>query len=156
MTPVRGPTGRSHRVQAPRTQAPRTQAPRTQAPRAQAPPPSIKHCLNATVQAADGLDAWVRRYVIEHPLRYRASEFRADQSQSAKPQQPAPPFARGSASPAADQPLVNRPPRNRAAFVGDRSVWLSLGQCLRAHYDALAAPVPPRIAALVEQLDTQK
>jgi len=94
--------------------------------------------------------------MVEHPLRYRTSEFCADQFQSAKWQQPVPPFSRGSASHTADQPLVNRPSRNRAAFVGDRSVWLSLGQCLRAHYDALAAPVPPRIAALVEQLDTQK
>jgi hypothetical protein len=136
MTTVRGPTGRSHQ--------------------AQAPAPSIKRCLNATVQAADDLDIWFRRYMAEHPLRYCASEFGADQSQSAKRQQPAPPFARGAASPTADQPLVNRPARNRATFVGDRSVWLSLGQCLRAYYDALAAPVPPRIAALVEQLDTQK
>ena len=141
MTTVGGPTGRSHRAQAPTSSA---------------PTPSIKHCLNATVRAADGLDAWFRRYVIEHPLRYGASEFRADQSQSAKRQQPVPPFSSTSASHTADQPLVNRPPRNRAAFVGDRSVWLSLGHCLRAHYDALAAPVPPRIAALVEQLDTQK
>jgi len=141
MTTVGGPTGRSHRAQAPTCSA---------------PTPSIKHCLNATVRAADGLDAWFRRYVIEHPLRYGASEFRADQSQSAKRQQPVPPFSSTSASHTADQPLVNRPPRNRAAFVGDRSVWLSLGHCLRAHYDALTAPVPPRIAALVEQLDTQK
>ena len=141
MTTVRGPTGRSHLGRS---------------HRAQAPTPSIKHCLNATVRAANGLDAWIRRYVLEHPLRYRASEFGADQSQSAKRQQPAPPFSSVSASHAADQPLVNRPPRNRAAFVGDQSVWLSLGHCLRAHYDALAAPVPPRIAALVEQLDTQK
>jgi len=120
------------------------------------PTPSVKHCLNATVRAADGLDAWIRRYAIEHPLRYRASEFRADQSQPAKRQQPVPALSRVPASPAADQPLVNRPARNRATFAGDRSVWLSLGHCLRAHYDALAAPVPPRIAALVEQLDTQK
>jgi len=118
--------------------------------------PSIKHCLNATVQAADDLDVWIRRYVAEHPLRYRASEFCADQSQPAKGQKPVPPFSRVSASHTADQSLVNRPPRNRAAFVRDRSVWLSLGHCLRGQYDALAAPVPPRIAALVEQLDTQK
>jgi hypothetical protein len=141
MAIVSGPTGRSHL---------------RRSHGAQASTPSIKHCLNATVQAADGLDDWIRRYVIEHPLRYRASEFCTDQSQSAKRQQPVPAFARGSASHPADQPLVNRPPRNRAAFVGDRSVWLSLGQCLRAHYGALAPPVPPRIAALVDQLDTQK
>jgi len=141
MTTVSGPTGRSHLGRSHGVQAPTG---------AQAPTPSIKHCLNATVQAADDLDNWIRRYVAEHPLRYRASEFCADQSQSAKRQKPVPPFSR------VDQSLVNRLPRNRPAFVGDRSVWLSLGHCLRAHYDALAAPVPPRIAALVEQLDTEK
>jgi hypothetical protein len=31
--------------------------------------------------------------------------------------------------------------------------WLSIGQCLRAQYDALALPIPPRIAALLDQLD---
>jgi len=141
MTTVSGPTGRSHLGQS---------------NRAQAPTPSIKHCLNATVQAADYLDDWIRRYVLEHPLRYRLNEFCADQPQPAKRQKPVPAFSRVSASQTADQPLVNRPPRNRAAFVGDRSAWLSLGHCLRAHYDALAAPVPPRIAALVAQLDTQE
>jgi hypothetical protein len=124
--------------------------------RAQAPTPSIKHCLNATIRAADHLDDWIRRYVVEHPLRYRTSEFCADQPQSAKGQKPVPAFSRVSASHTADQSRVNRPPRNRAVFVRDRSVWLSLGQCLRVQYDALAAPVPPHIAALVEQLDTQK
>jgi hypothetical protein len=136
MTTVSGPTGRSHRTQA--------------------LTPSIKHCLNATVRAADHLDDWIRRYVVEHPLRYRPTESCADQSPSAKGQKPVPPFSRLSASHPADQSRVNRPPRNRAAFVRDRSVWLSLGQCLRVQYDALAAPVPPQIAALVEQLDTQK
>jgi hypothetical protein len=37
----------------------------------------------------------------------------------------------------------------------DRSVWLSLGHCLKAQYDALAPPIPQRIAALVEQLERQ-
>jgi hypothetical protein len=37
---------------------------------------------------------------------------------------------------------------------GDRSVSLSIGNGLRARYDALAPPVPPHIAALVEQLET--
>ena len=123
---------------------------------AHAPTPSIKHCLNATVQAADYLDGWIRRYVLEHPLRYRPTEFCADQSQPAKGQKPVPAVSRVSASHTADQSRVKRPPRNRAAFVRDRSVWLSLGHCLWVQYDALAAPVPPRIAALVEQLDTQK
>jgi hypothetical protein len=39
----------------------------------------------------------------------------------------------------------------------DRSVSLSaIGQCLRVQYDALAAPIPPRLAALVNQLETQE
>jgi hypothetical protein len=32
----------------------------------------------------------------------------------------------------------------------------ALGQCLKAQYDTLAAPVPPRLAALVKKLETQK
>jgi hypothetical protein len=136
MPTVSGPTGRSHR--------------------AQTPTPSIKHCLKATVQTADRLDDWIRRFVVEHPLRYGPTEFCADQSQSAKGQKPVPPFSRASASHTADQSRVNGSPRNRAVFVRDRSVWLSLGHCLRVHYDALATPVPPHIAGLVEQLDTQK
>jgi hypothetical protein len=112
MTTVSGPTGRSHR--------------------ARTPGPSIKHCLNATVRAANDLDDWIRRYVVEHPLRYGPTEFCADQSQSAKGQKSVPPASR------------------------DRSVWLALGHCLRVQYDALATPVPPHIAGLVEQLDTKK
>ena len=134
MTTVSGPTGRSHR--------------------AQPPTPSIKHCLNATVRAADHLDDWIRRYVVEHPLRYGPTEFCADQSQSAKGQKPV--FSRVSASHTADQSQVNRSPRNRPAFVRDRNVWLSLGHCLRVQYDALASPVPAHIAGLLEQLDTQE
>jgi hypothetical protein len=146
MTTVSEPMGRSQRAQS---------------HRAHAPTPSIKHCLNATIRAADHLDGWIRRYVVEHPLRYRPSEFWADQSQSAKgqkpvPQKSVPPFSRVSASHPTGQARVTRPPRNRAAFVRDQSVWLSLGDCLRAQYDALAAPVPPQIAALVAQLDRQK
>ena len=136
MSTVSGPTGQSYPVPA--------------------PTPSIKRCLNTTVQAADRLDDWIRRYVVEHPLRYRPTEFCADQSQSANGQKPVPPFSRVSASHIADHSRVNRPARNRAVFARDRSVWLSLGHCLRVQYEALAAPVPPRIAALVEQLDTQK
>ena len=151
MATVRGPTGRSHRAQAPRAQAPRAQAPRDQART-----PSIKHCLNATVRAADHLDDWIRRYVVEHPLCYGPTEFCADQSQSAKGQKSVPPFSRVSASHTADQSQVNRSPRNRPAFVRDRNVWLSLGHCLRVQYDALATPVPAHIAGLLEQLDAQK
>ena len=160
MMTVSGPTGRSHRAQTPRPSiTPRASiTPRpSKTPRASiTPKPSIKHCLNATVRAADHLDDWMRRYVVEHPLRYGPTEFCADQSQSAKGQKSVPPFSRVSASHTADQSQVNRSPRNRPVFVRDRSVWLSLGHCLRVQYDALAPPVPPHIAALVEQLDTQE
>jgi hypothetical protein len=39
----------------------------------------------------------------------------------------------------------------------DRRVGLlAVGQCLKDQYDALATPVPPQLAALVRQLETQK
>jgi hypothetical protein len=39
----------------------------------------------------------------------------------------------------------------------DRLVGLSaIGQSLKDHYDALAPPIPPHLAALVEQLKTQE
>jgi hypothetical protein len=155
------PMGRSHRAQTPRPSINKPSTPKPSTPKPSTPKPSTKHCLNATVRAADELDGWIRRYVAEHPLRYGPSEFCADQSpsaqsQSAKGQKPVPPFSRVSASHTADESQVNRPPRNRAGFVRDRSVWLSLGQCLRVQYDALATPVPAHIAGLLAQLDTQK
>jgi hypothetical protein len=161
---VSGPIGRSHRAQTPKppTNKPSTNKPSTNKPSTNKPSTKpTKHCLNATVRAADELDDWIRRYVAEHPLRYGPSEFCADQSQSAqsqsaKGQKPVPAFSRVSASHTADESQVNRPPRNRAGFARDRSVWLSLGHCLRVQYDALATPVPPYIAGLLEQLDTQK
>jgi hypothetical protein len=88
---VSGPTGRSHR--------------------AQTPTPSIKHCLNATVRAADHLDDWIRQFVVEHPLRYGPTEFCADQSQSAKGQKPVPAFSRVSASycrPISGEPIPSK------------------------------------------------
>jgi hypothetical protein len=137
MPTISGPTGRRHRVPA--------------------PTPSIKRCLNATVQAADRLDDWIRRYVVEHPLRYRPTEFCAHQSQPAEGQKPFPPFSGVSASHYANQSPVNRRPRNRQVLVRERCAWLSaIGNSLRAGYDAAAAPVPPHIAALIDQLDTQK
>jgi hypothetical protein len=38
----------------------------------------------------------------------------------------------------------------------DRRAWLAaLGQSLKSQYAALAAPLPPRLAVLVEQLEAQ-
>jgi hypothetical protein len=39
----------------------------------------------------------------------------------------------------------------------DRRVgFLAIGQCLQDQYDALATPMPRHLAALVEQLETQR
>jgi hypothetical protein len=59
--------------------------------------------------------------------------------------------------PAQDRPHRQRlsgAPHSKFFPASDRSVWLSIGNCLRAQYDALAPPMPPHIAALVEQLET--
>jgi hypothetical protein len=32
----------------------------------------------------------------------------------------------------------------------------AIGQCLKDQYDALATPIPPHLAALVKQLETQE
>jgi hypothetical protein len=116
--------------------------------------PSIKQCLNATVQAADRLDDWIRRYVVEHPLRYRPSEFCADRTQSAGRVSA---FSRISAPPVVRQSRVNPPPRDRAVLTPNRGAWLcAIGSTLKAQYDAAATPLPSRLAALVEQLEMQR
>jgi hypothetical protein len=51
---------------------------------------------------------------------------------------------------------ANGAPQNKLIPAPDRSVWLSIGHYLRVQYDALAAPVPSHITALVQQLETKK
>jgi hypothetical protein len=47
--------------------------------------------------------------------------------------------------------------RKKSKSNSARLVGLSaIGQCLKDQYDALASPVPPHLAALFEQLKTQK
>jgi hypothetical protein len=48
---------------------------------------------------------------------------------------------------------ANGAPQSKLISATDRSVWLSIGHYLRVQYDALSAPVPPHITALVEQLE---
>ena len=49
------------------------------------------------------------------------------------------------------------PSRSKVNSARDRRVGLlAIGQCLKDQYDAFAAPIPPHIAALVEQLEMQK
>jgi hypothetical protein len=85
--------------------------------------------LAAVVRAADRIDYWIRRHV--HPTDFSA-----------------PQVARRS--------RVNGAPQRNLLPARDRNVWLSIGHYLKAQYDALAPPIPPRIAALVEQLERQK
>jgi hypothetical protein len=49
------------------------------------------------------------------------------------------------------------PSQSKLSPARDRSVSLSaIGQCLMDQYDAIAAPIPPRLAALVRQLEMQE
>jgi hypothetical protein len=88
--------------------------------------------LAAVIRTADRIDYWVRRRVhatdIVPPNLWLAQDRQHRSMRGASHSQVFP--------------------------AGDRSVWLSIGNGLRARYDALAAPVPPRIAALVDQLET--
>ena len=48
------------------------------------------------------------------------------------------------------------PSQSKVNSARDRDVGLSaIGRCLKDQYDVLATPIPPRLAALVKQLDTQ-
>jgi hypothetical protein len=89
----------------------------------------------SVVRTADRIDCWIRRCV-------HASDFS--------------PADLSSAPHATRRSRANGAPQGKLIPAPDRSVWLSIGHYLRVQYDALAAPVPPHIAALVEQLQTQK
>jgi hypothetical protein len=55
------------------------------------------------------------------------------------------------------EPIPLKRKRKKSKSNSARLVGLSaIGQCLKDQYDALASPVPPHLAALVEQLKTQK
>jgi len=43
-----------------------------------------------------------------------------------------------------------------SSCLGQQRLVVRNWQCLRAQYDALAAPIPPHMAELVEQLETKK
>jgi hypothetical protein len=117
--------------------------------------PPLKRCLGATVRTADRIDYWIRRHVIECPLGLagNANELRSAEAQtSASAAAP----ARASPRHAAPAPRAERSRPSKLMLACDRRAWLSaLGQSLKAQYDALAAPIPPRLAALVRQLERQ-
>jgi hypothetical protein len=87
------------------------------------------------VRTADRIDYWIRRHV--HATDFSPAEL-------------------WSAPEAARRSKLNSAPQRKLLPARDRNVWLSIGHCLKAQYDALAPPIPPRIAALVEQLERQK
>src|SRR5262245_14882207 len=84
----------------------------------------------AAVRTADRIDYWIRQHV--H----------------------APDLAPSNLWPAQDLPPSGAL-HSKLFPACDRSVWLSIGNCLRAQYDALAPPIPPHIAGLVGQLETE-
>jgi hypothetical protein len=52
---------------------------------------------------------------------------------------------------------VRQPSLIKVNSARDRYAGLTaIGQCLKEQYDALAIPIQPHLAALVEQLETQK
>ena len=89
----------------------------------------------SVARTADRIDYWIRRCV--HATDFSPADLC-----------PAPHANRRS--------RANGVPQGKLIPAPDRSVWLSIGNYLRVQYDAVAAPVPPHIAALVEQLETQK
>jgi hypothetical protein len=114
--------------------------------------PALKRYLGATVRTADRIDYWIRQHVIECPLGFAAPvevARVANEPRSAEAQTSAP-----SARHAIPAPRAKLP--SKLMLACDRRAWLSaLGQSLKTQYDALAAPVPPRLAALVRQLEAQ-
>jgi hypothetical protein len=116
--------------------------------------PALKRCLGATVRTADRIDYWIRRRVIESPLGLAARVANEPRSAEAQASAPVAAPARASVRRAIPAPRTNFP--SKLMLACDRRAWLSaLGQSLKAQYDALAAPVPPRLAALVRQLEAQ-
>jgi hypothetical protein len=114
--------------------------------------PALKRYLGATVRTADRIDYWIRRHVI---AARRATHIQSELC-SVDANAPLAAPARASASQSVRPSRAERPGPSKLMLACDRRAWLSaLGQSLKAQYDALAAPVPPRLAALVRQLEAQ-
>jgi hypothetical protein len=116
--------------------------------------PPLKRYLGATVRTADRIDYWIRRRMIESPLGLATRVANEPRSAEAQASAPVAAPARASARRAIPAPRVKLP--SKLMLACDRRAWLSaLGRSLKAEYDALAAPLPPRLAALVRQLEAQ-
>src|SRR5262249_44854598 len=113
----------------------------------------LKRYFGAAVLTADRIDYWIRRRVIACPLDPAGDAPRSAHAQTAAP---LPALPRAAAPPPIRPSRVERPLRSQPALACDRRAWLPpLGPSLKAEYDALVAPMPSRLAALVKQLEAQ-
>jgi hypothetical protein len=113
--------------------------------------------IAAAVLTADRIDNWIRRQVMQYWLQHDATDFAPRELWPAQPQTTTASSPSSTRVSAPRRSRSNRLSQSKAVLAWDSSVWLSaLGQCLKAQYDALAALIPPQVAALVEQLETQK
>jgi len=113
----------------------------------------LKRYLGATVLTADRIDYWIRRRVIACLL---GSAGDAPCPAPAQTTAPFPALPRAATQPPIRPSRVERPLRSQPALACDRRAWLSaLGRALKTEYDALAGPMPSRLAALVKQLEAQ-
>ena len=113
--------------------------------------------IAAAVLTADRIDNWIRREVMQCWLQHDATDFATGELWPAQPQTTTASSPSSTRVSAPRRSRSNRLSQSKAVLAWDSSVWLAaIGQCLKAQYDALAAPIPPHIAALVEQLETQK
>ena len=116
----------------------------------------LKRYLGAAVLTADRIDYWMRRRVIACPLGSAGDAANEPRSAAAQTAAPLPVPPRASTQPPIRPSRVERPLRSQPALACDRRAWLSaLGRALKAEYDALTAPMPSRLAALVKQLEAQ-
>jgi hypothetical protein len=106
----------------------------------------------AAVMAADRIDDWIRRHVMQYWL-HTASDFSPGELW---PAQPAPSPSSAHVSGSHRRSRSNRLSESKSGLAWDSSGWLAaIGQGLRVQYDAVAAPMTPRLAALVEQVEMQ-
>src|SRR5262249_18309926 len=98
----------------------------------------------SVARTADRIDYWIRRRV--HATDFSPADLR-------------------STPRAIRRSRANGAPQNKLIPAPDKSAWVSIGHYLRGQYDppapplpphTPAPPVPPHIAALAEQLETQK
>jgi hypothetical protein len=120
-------------------------------------PRSVKRALRAALAAADQIDDWIRRHVIDRPPDPPATNFSTDHPRSTQRQASPAPGSPGPPPHPIRSAKKSRPPSGMVVLVRDRKVWLSaIGRSLKAQYDAAATPIPRRLSLLVERLKAQE